>query len=130
MVMLSVKVHMDIRVVPPTHDYAKVRRWPRFSVELPVTVYCDQPPSISEGQGTSLNIGGMAVRTALDLAVGEQISIEFVPPEASQPVTTRCTVRNRSSQTYGVEFIAESSVDYRAIGEVEYGLSKLLTVLR
>src|SRR5512138_3014009 len=116
---------MEIRIVPPSPAYARMRRWPRFSVELPVRIYGDVPQTVRDGRGTNLNAGGMAVHATVDLRVGDQIAIEFAPPGVERAVTARCFIRNRSAETYGVEFIAENDTDYRTIGEIEYGLNKL-----
>ncbi len=121
---------MESRMVPQNPAYEKMRRWPRFLVELPVRVYCDLPCSVHEGKGTGLNAGGMAVHTTIDLRVGDQISVEFTPPEGQQPVRARCLVRNRNGQTYGIEFVAENDADYRTIGQIEYDLGRFAATLQ
>ncbi len=121
---------MQIRVVYPSPDYPKLRRWPRYSVDLPVRIYSDAPGGAEEGRGTSLNLGGMAISTTVGLEVGDEITIEFIPPKADQPVTARCVVCNSTSGAYGVEFIAENEADLRTISEIEYGLSSLDTAVQ
>src|SRR5512142_896886 len=106
--MLSYRCKMEIRIVPPSPAYARMRRWPRYSVELPVRIYGDLPSTVREGRGSNLNAGGMAVSTTVDLRVGDQITLEFAPPGVERAVTARCFIRNRSVQTYGDEIIAEN----------------------
>ncbi len=122
---------MEITIIPQSPGFAKMRRWPRFSVELPVRIYCWLPPAVHEGTGNALNGGGMAVRTTADLHVGDQVSVEFTPPSAQQPVTARSFVRNcNDAHTYGIEFIAESDHDYSTIGQIEYELRRLASTLQ
>ncbi len=121
---------MQIRVVQPSTTYSTMRRWPRYVVDVPVRIYGDVPPCVAEARGTNLSAGGMAVSTIVELSVGQQISIEFTPPGAQQPVTARCFIRNRTSQAYGVEFIAENDADYCTIGEIEYNLNKFAVTLQ
>ncbi len=116
---------VHVGIVAPTRTYPERRRWPRFPLELPVRVYCDPPPKVYEGRGRALNGGGMALSTAVALAVGDRIAVEFTLPPIQQPVTARCAVRNCNLQTYGVEFLAENDGDYRTIGQIEYNLSRL-----
>ncbi len=112
-------------MVPPKQAYPERRRWPRFSIELPVRVYCDVPPKVHDGRGTALNAGGMAVHTTVKLGIGDRIDIEFALPPSHEPVTARCAVRNLNTQTYGIEFLTETDADYRTIGQIEYNLRHL-----
>ncbi len=114
-----------MEIVPQSRNYPERRRWPRFSVELPVLVYCEPSPGIYEGLGKALNGGGMAVNTSVTLRVGDRIMVEFTPPNAEERIKARCSVRNCSSQTYGVEFLTENDADYRVIGQIEYNLNRL-----
>ncbi len=115
---------MKLKVVPPNPAYARMRRWPRYSVDLPIRVYSDIPRIVCEARGKDLNRGGMTLSSTVALAAGEQIFVEFLPPGAQQSVSARCVIRNRSSEGCGVEFIAENDTDYRTIGEIEYALNK------
>ncbi len=128
--MLANRWTMEIGLVPQTAGYTDLRRWPRFLVQLPVRVYCGLPPSIHEGHGSNLNGGGMAVSTTADLRVGDQISVEFTPPKAQEPVLARSFVRNCNRRTYGIEFITENDADYSTIGQIEYDLRRLAAELQ
>lgn len=105
------------------------RRWPRFAVDMPVRVRVStQGPTrvvACYGQGTDLSCGGLAVTAEIDLPIGAQIGVEFIPPYSDQPITLRGFVRNRDGIRYGVEFITENDDDYRKTGELQEGLAAM-----
>ena len=105
------------------------RRWPRFAVDMPVQVrVTTQGPTrviACQGQGTDLSGGGLAVTADIDLPVGAQIGVEFIPPYSDQPIKFRCFIRNRDGSCYGVEFITENDDDYRKTGELQEGLAAM-----
>jgi hypothetical protein len=105
------------------------RRWPRFAVDMPVQVrVTTQGPTrvvACHGQGTDLSCGGLAVTAEIDLPIGAQIGVEFIPPYSDQPITFRGFVRNREGMRYGVEFITENDDDYRKTGELQEGLAAM-----
>jgi hypothetical protein len=103
------------------------RRWPRFAVTIPVRISTDGPTRSSawEGQGTDLNGGGLAVKAEIELAIGEQISVELTPPFSGQALTFRCFVRNRDGNRYGVELITENDEDYVKAGLLHQKLALL-----
>jgi hypothetical protein len=107
----------------------KMRQWQRFPVDMPVQVrVTTQGPTrvvACEGQGKDLSGGGLAVTAEIDLPVGAQVGVEFIPPHSDQPITFRCFVRNRDGNQYGVEFITENDEDYRKAGELRAGLVAL-----
>jgi hypothetical protein len=72
-----------------------------------------------QSRGSELNCGGMAVSGRIELAIGEQVALEFTPPHSGQPVSVRCFVRNRHRYTYGLEFIAENDTDYESVAQIE-----------
>jgi hypothetical protein len=84
------------------------RRWPRYKVNMPVRVFAaGKPHTAVYGQGTDMNWGGMRLFALLDLAIGDQIAIEFTTPYSGRLRRVRATVRNRDGNTYGVEFMPE-----------------------
>ena len=110
-------------------NFESQRRWPRFAVDMPVQVrVTTQGPTrvvACHGQGTDLSCGGLAVTAQIDLPIGAQIGVEFIPPYSDQPITFRCFVRNRDGIRYGVEFITENDDDYRKTGELQEGLAAM-----
>jgi hypothetical protein len=110
-------------------SFSSQRRWPRFAVDMPVQVrVTTQGPTrvvACHGQGTDLSCGGLAVTAEIDLPIGAQIGVEFIPPYSDQPITFRGFVRNRDGIRYGVEFITENDDDYRKTGELQEGLAAM-----
>jgi hypothetical protein len=100
--------------------HAAERRWPRYKVDVSVQLATQRITNgiIVQGRGSELNCGGMAVSGTIELAIGEQVAVEFTPPHTGQPVSVRCFVRNRHRYTYGLEFIAENDFDYQSVGQI------------
>lgn len=103
------------------------RRWPRHKVDVPVSVILHGPGRAAavQGLGSELNCGGMSVFLGIELAVGDQVGLEFTPPHSGCPITVRCFVRNGRSGRYGVEFITENDADYGSVGHLETVLKSL-----
>jgi hypothetical protein len=97
---------MATEVVMPQSGYPRMRRWPRYRINVPVRVVVQRPDKtvIVTGRGTELNEGGMALFAGVELKVGQRVQIEFTPPYG-QPLRVRSTVRNRSGYNYGTEFL-------------------------
>lgn len=104
-------------------DLVAKRRWPRFSVDMPVqlTVRTQGPTKVLtwEGQGSDISCGGLAVTVKSDLPIGSQIRVDFALPNSTHPLSFRCFVRNREGQRYGVEFITENDEDYARAAELQ-----------
>ena len=119
---------------PESHTHERQRRWPRFAVDMPVHVrVTTQGPTrvvACQGKGTDLSCGGLAVTADIDLPVGAQIGVEFIPPYSNQTIMFRCFVRNRDGFRYGVEFITENNDDYRKAGELQQCLATMKTTTK
>lgn len=117
-----------------SHTYEGQRRWPRFAVDMPVHVrVTTQGPTrvvACQGQGTDLSCGGLAVTANIDLPIGAQIGVEFIPPYSDRPIMFRGFIRNRDGFRYGVEFITANDDDYRKAGELQEGLAAMKTTTR
>jgi len=118
---------MSIPVVTPQQGYATARRWPRYKIDVPVRVIKQGATKVSivQGRGSELNNGGMAVFAGTELAVGDQVLVEFTPPYTGQPIRVRCFVKNRSGYRYGVEFITENDDDYESANRIETVLKSM-----
>lgn len=103
---------MFTEVVAPQPGYAKVRRWPRYRINVPVRVVVQRPEKtvIASGRGMELNEGGMSVFAGIELRKGQRIEVEFTPPYG-QPLRARGTIRDRNGYNYGVEFLLLSHED-------------------
>ena len=118
---------MSIEAVLPEPEHAPLRRWPRYTVDVPVRVITQglTKGTIVQGRGSELNNGGMAVSAGTDLSIGSQVLVEFTAPRTGQPIRVRCFVRNRAEHKYGVEFITESDDDYQSVNQIETILRSL-----
>jgi PilZ domain len=98
---------MATDVVMPQPGYARMRRWPRYRINVPVRVVVQRPDKtvIVSGRGTELNEGGMCIFAGVELKLGQRVAIEFTPPYNGQPMRVRSTIRNRSGYNYGSEFL-------------------------
>jgi hypothetical protein len=112
-----------------TTEFAAKRRWPRVAVNMPVKVrVTTQGPTrvvASEGHGTDISVGGLAVTADIDLHVGAQVAVEFMLPNSDQPIAFRSFVRNRDGNRYGLEFITENDDDYRKVGELQSEIANM-----
>jgi hypothetical protein len=108
-------------------EHAAERRWPRYKVDVPIQLATQGITNgiIVQGRGSELNCGGMAVSGSIELAIGEQVAVEFTPPHSGQPVSVRCFVRNRRRYAYGLEFIAENDFDYESVAQIEATLGHI-----
>ena len=98
---------MATEVVLPQPGYTKMRRWPRYRINVPVRVVVQRPDKtvIVSGRGMELNEGGMALFAGAELKVGQRVEIEFTPPYDGQPLRVRGVIRNRNGYNYGSEFL-------------------------
>jgi hypothetical protein len=101
------------------------RRWKRFHIEVPVRLVVHRPSyaNSSTGRGTELNEGGMCVFAGMELHLGDQVAVEFTPPQGEAPLRLWAVVRNRAGYYYGLEFLAEN------LGERDQ-VERFRTVLR
>ena len=118
---------MSSDIALPQLQYATMRRWPRYKVDVPVRVITQgaTKTAIATDRGSELNNGGMAVFAGTELAIGAQVAVEFTPPYSGNPIRVRGFVKNRSGHRYGVEFITESDSDYQSVHQIETVLRSL-----
>jgi hypothetical protein len=67
----------------------------------------------------------MAVFCGMELAVDEEVTIEFTPPYTGQPIRVRACVRDRSGYNYGLEFLQETESDYDGVGQIRAVLTAM-----
>lgn len=105
---------MGIEPVVPQPPFDKVRRWPRYKLDIPVRVVATKGDKVKivQGRGNELNEGGLSIFAGIELKVQDQVAIEFTPPYSGTPIRARCTVRDRSDYKYGVEFLMETDEDF------------------
>ncbi len=118
---------MATEVVMPQPGYGRMRRWPRYRINVPVRVVVQRPDKtvIVTGRGTELNEGGMALFAGVELKVGQRVEIEFTPPYDGQPLRVRSTVRNRNGYNYGTEFLLLSREDKQQAEQIRQVLQAM-----
>ncbi len=62
-----------------------------------------------------IGIGGACVTVAITLAVGEEAELTIKLPDFQAPLHIRATVRNKSGNRYGFQFLATTSRDRERI---------------
>ena len=119
---------MFTEVVAPLPGYAKVRRWSRYRINVPIRIVVQRPDKtvISNGRGTELNEGGMSIFAGIELREGQRVEVEFTPPYG-QPVRARGTVRDRNGYNYGVEFLLLSQEDKAQAEQIRQVLGAIAT---
>ena len=120
---------MATEAAMPDAVYAKVRRWPRFKIDVPIRLIApkDDRILIVQGRGNDLNEGGMAVFGGLELRVDEVVAIEFTPPYTGQPIRVRARVCHRNGYNYGIEFLLETEDDLQSVSEFKIMLGAMGT---
>jgi len=123
---------MATEVISHETMYEALRRWPRYKLEVPLRVVAKKADRtvIAQGRGNELNEGGMAVFAGLELALGEEVAIEFTPPYSGQPIRVRATVRNRQGYSYGVEFLILTIDDHQNVSQIRTVLRGLGSPIR
>ena len=122
---------MGIQVALPQEGYEVLRRWLRYKIDVPLRLIAQRTTKTLtvQGRGRDLNCGGMAVFAGIELAIDEQVAVEFTPPYSGHSIRVRGFVRNRRGYTYGIEFIAENDADYRNVGQLESILKTLASAM-
>ncbi|MBV9574612.1 MAG: PilZ domain-containing protein [Acidobacteriales bacterium] len=108
------------------------RRWPRYSVNVPIRVIVktEMKSSIFDGRGTSLSEGGMEMFAGTELHVGDQVGVEFTPAYSAPPVRVAAKVRHRSGYTYGLEFLTGSERQMQEVTQLKMHLSSMVGAAR
>ncbi len=104
------------------------RRWSRYAIDVRVraTVHADHASRTVYGRGTALGRCGMAAVLPIELSVGDKINVDLTLPYCTQSFTMAAVVRNRSSFTYGLEFVGISASHQAEIERV----CRLLVILQ
>ena len=117
---------MATEVVMPQTGYARMRRWPRYRINVPVRLVVQRPDKtvIVSGRGMELNEGGMALFAGVELKPGQRVEIEFTPPYG-QPLRVRGTVRDRNGYNYGTEFLLLNREDKQQAEQIRQVLQAM-----
>ena len=95
---------VESSLIPP---WSRERQFPRFRAEFKVeAAKAGERPL--RGHSTDVSEGGLGATLVGDLAVGDQVALEFSGAPLLRPVKTSAIVRNRTGFRYGFEFLALS----------------------
>jgi hypothetical protein len=99
---------MDFIVDLPKPGYPVVRRWARHNVDVPVRIFRAKwfDATAARCLGSHVNCGGMTI-CEVELALGQQVFLEFRSPHSGQLRKMWGVVRNHHGDRYGIEFITE-----------------------
>ena len=70
---------------------------------------------VAHVRGQELNAGGMAVFAVVELAVGDQVQLEFILVHSRQPIRLKATVRNCVDHQYGLEFLTTNAAEEQGV---------------
>jgi hypothetical protein len=115
---------MAVNVVVTESQFLHSRRFRRYKLDVPVRVVVQTEDKIRiiDGRGNELNEGGLAVSAGVELALGENIEVEFTPPYSGEPIRARAVVRNRNGYRYGLEFLTETPSDCERLMDIRVAL--------
>ena len=108
-----------------------VRRWRRYSVNVPIRVIIQRAmkSTIVQGRGSALSEGGMAIFAGAELKPGEHIAVEFTPPYSAPPIRVEARVCNRSGYDYGLEFLDREPEQREEVAMFRNHLASLVGVV-
>jgi TonB family protein len=99
---------MSTGTAPAFQPPATTRRAPRYKLAVPLdlTVLRSGVPDRITGHTVELGEGGLGVRTAEQLVVGESVRVEFLVPHMNVPVRATAVVRyQHRNQCFGLQFL-------------------------
>jgi PilZ domain-containing protein len=105
---------------PPKTAFHNTRRFPRFALDVRLTVNVFREGSVINfwGRSTELGEDGIGGTLTGDLVVGEVVSMEFPLPGSAYPCKLRAIVRFRHGLHYGFEFLTVSAEQRKALKRV------------
>jgi hypothetical protein len=107
----------------PSHP---ARRFPRYPLDIKVlvNVFRDGKTISFWGRSTEFAEDGLSATLTGEIEAGEVVSMELSLPHVAFPVKLRALVRYRHGLRHGVEFLARTADQHRAIREVCESLAK------
>ena len=85
---------------------ASERQWPRFKVDfsLKLLLTSEGSKTTVQGRAHDLGEGGLSIYVVAQLAEGQQVQLEFIPPFSRRSIEVPAIVRDRSGYRYGLQF--------------------------
>jgi hypothetical protein len=98
-------------------DPKKLRRYPRFPLDIRVAVRVFRPGAPLELWGRSIELGqdGIGVTLTGQLEAGEVATLELTLPASGTPLRLRALVRYRDGLRHGFEFLARDDAQHDLI---------------
>jgi hypothetical protein len=98
-------------------DPKKLRRYPRYSLDVRVSARVFRPGAPVELWGRSIEMGqdGIGVTLTGQLEPGEVATLELTLPASATPLRLRGLVRYRDGLRHGFEFLARDAVQHELI---------------
>jgi len=98
---------MSTGTAPAIAKNVSTRRVPRYKLTVPLelTVLRSGVPDRVSGHTLELGEGGLGVRTASQLVVGESVRVEFLVPHMNLPVRATAVVRYQRDRCFGLQFL-------------------------
>ena len=98
-------------------DPKKLRRYPRYSLDVRVSVKVFRPGAPIELWGRSIELGqdGIGVTLTGQLEAGEVATLELTLPGGAVPLKLRALVRYRDGLRHGFEFLARDTTQQELI---------------
>jgi hypothetical protein len=98
-------------------DPKKLRRYPRFPVDIRVSVKVFRPEAPLEVWGRSIELGqdGIGITLTGQLEPGEVATLELTLPSSGTPLKLRALVRYRDGLRHGFEFLARDGAQHDLI---------------
>ena len=98
-------------------DPKKLRRYPRYSLDVRVSVRVFRPGAPIELWGRSIELGqdGIGVTLTGQLEAGEVATLELTLPGSTAALKLRALVRYRDGLRHGFEFLARDTAQQELI---------------
>lgn len=98
-------------------DPKKQRRYPRYQLDIRVSVKVFRPEAQLEFWGRSIELGqdGIGITLTGQLEPGEVATLELTLPGSGTPLRLRALVRYRDGLRHGFEFLARDGAQHELI---------------
>jgi len=98
-------------------DPKKLRRFPRYQLDIRVSVKVFRPGAPLEVWGRSIELGqdGIGITLTGQLEPGEVATLELTLPGSGMPLRLRALVRYRDGLRHGFEFLARDGMQHELI---------------
>jgi hypothetical protein len=105
------------RMSPDRSDPKKLRRYPRYSLDVRVSIKVFRPgnPIVLWGRSIEMGQDGIGVTLTGQLEAGEVATLEVTLPASSTPLKLRALVRYRDGLRHGFEFLARDTAQQALI---------------